>query len=57
MRRAQWFIKSFLFAVKNSIKILIENEHGVARVYCDIDMTVTTLLPGQNTTSNVVEYL
>ncbi|XP_028404210.1 polycystic kidney disease 1-related protein-like isoform X2 [Dendronephthya gigantea] len=43
--------------VKNSIKILIENENGVARVYCDIDVTVTTLLPGQNTTNNVVEYL
>ena len=46
----------FLLAVKKSIVITMENENGVVREYCGIDVTVTALVPG-DIGSSIEEYL
>lgn len=46
----------FLLAVKKSIIITIENENGVVREYCGIDVTITELVPRDNG-SSIEEYL
>ena len=46
----------FILAVKKSIIITIENENGVVREYCGIDVMVTALVP-RDIGSSIEEYL